>query len=639
MLTKRQKQILDYIEKFVKEKDYAPSLEEIRRHFKLAKSTVHQHIETLRVKGYLNKIENQPRSIELNQKKKISDLVEIPLLGTIAAGEPIEVFENKETIEVPKSQLSKSGEHFALRVSGDSMINEGIFDGSTVIIRKQPDAENGETVVALINGNEVTLKKIYKEKDGFRLQPANPALKPIFVKELEIQGKVVSVIRSFEELKKEVSIEKKKIIHQHQVIDLPKDVEPLVIFGDVIEKLKMLPDKSINCVVTSPPYWGQRDYGMKGQIGNEETSEEYIKKMLNVAKELKRILTDDGAYFLNIGDKYIDKNLKMIPFELAIEMQKLGWAIRNVIIWKKTNAMPSSIKDRFSNIYEPIFLFVKNPDNYLTPEYYFDLDSIRIPHKNNNDEKEKSSRQKTLLLGGYNQELELPLTLSIEEYEKWKNKISNNKNGYNGKFKNTNKINLGASPGARMSVYGEFYSRQRKHKINSGLELEIIHFIKNYRKNKGISSKKIDKIFGYKDTAGHWFRTDKGGRCLPKPDDWSKLKDILGIKDDRYDKIMIKEHYVLQTVKPHELGKNPGDVWDFATGKLQDSHFAIFPEELPKRAILSCCPENGIVLDPFAGSGTSLKVAKELNRKSIGIELQKDYLNIIRKRCGKIKIL
>ena len=102
---------------------------------------------------------------------------------------------------------------------------------------------------------------------------------------------------------------------------------------------------------------------------------------------------------------------------------------------------------------------------------------------------------------------------------------------------------------------------------------------------------------------------------------------------------MIKEHYVLQTVKPHELGKNPGDVWDFATGKLQDSHFAIFPEELPKRAILSCCPENGIVLDPFAGSGTSLKVAKELNRKSIGIELQKDYLNIIRKRCGKIKIL
>ncbi len=638
MLTKRKRQILNYVTKYIKKNNYAPSLEEIKKHFGLSSiSTVHQHIETLREKGYLKKIENQPRSIELNKKRGRSDLVNVPLLGTIAAGEPIEVFENSETIKVQKNLLSKSGEHFALKVQGESMIDEGIFDGSTVIIKKQPMVENGETAVALINRNEVTLKKIYRERNGFRLQPANPNIKPIFTKELVIQGKVISVIRSFEELKREVTIMQKRSKEQRQFINLPKDTEPLVIIGDVIEKLKILPDKSINCIVTSPPYWGQRDYGIEGQIGNEKSPEEYIKKILDIAKELKRVLVDDGAYFLNIGDKYIDKNLQMIPFRLAIEMQKIGWAIRNTLIWRKTNAMPSSIKDRFSNIYEPIFLFVKKPDNYLTPEYYFDLDSIRIPHKNNN-EKEKSPRQRTLLVEESNQELELPLTLSIEEYEKWKDKI-NNKNRYNGKFKNTNKINLGASPGARMSVYGEFYSRQRKHKIDSNLELEIIHFIKKYRKNKGISSKKIDKIFGYKDTAGHWFRTDKGGRCLPKPEDWPKLKNILDIKDDRYDKIMIKEHYVLQTVKPHELGKNPGDVWDFATGKSQDSHFAIFPEELPKRTILSCCPENGIVLDPFAGSGTSLKVAKELNRRSIGIELQKDYLNIIRKRCGKIKVL
>lgn len=633
MLKKRQKQVLDYIKKFIKDKNYSPSFEEIRKHFRfVSKSTVHHHIETLKEKGYLNHV----RTIELSKDEKPSGLVEIPLLGTIAAGQPIEAIENPEMIKVSKNQLSKSGEHFALQVQGDSMINEGIFDGDTVVIRKQPDAENGETIVALLNGNEVTLKKIFKEKNGFRLQPANPNIKPIFTKELTVQGKVISVIRNFEELKEKV-VPQKKLINQYQFINLPKDTEPLVIIGDVIEKLKILPDKSINCIVTSPPYWGQRDYGMEGQIGNEKNPEEYIKKMLDVAHELKRVLVDDGAYFLNIGDKYIDKNLQMIPFRLAIEMQKMGWAIRNTLIWRKTNAMPSSIKDRFSNIYEPIFLFVKKPDNYLTPEYYFDLDSIRIPHKNNN-EKEKSPRQRTLLLEESNQELELPLTLSIEEYEKWKDKI-NNKNGYNGKFKNTNKINLGASPGARMSVYGEFYSRQRKHKIDSNLELEIIHFIKKYRKNKGISSKKIDKIFGYKDTAGHWFRTDKGGRCVPKPEDWPKLKNILDIKDDKYDKIMTKEHYVLQTVKPHELGKNPGDVWDFATGKSQDSHFAIFPEELPKRAILSCCPKNGIVLDPFAGSGTSLKIAKELNRRSIGIELQKDYLNIIRKRCGKIKLL
>jgi len=174
MLTKRQKQILEYITKYMKRNGYAPSLGEIGRYFKLSSvATIHQHVENLKTKGYLKKIENQPRSIELNKRKSL-DLTNVPLFGTIAAGEPIEAIEDKETIDVPKSQLSKSGEHYALRVRGDSMTGEGIFDGDNVIIRKQLDAENGETVVALINDNEVTLKKIYKEKGRFRLQPANP---------------------------------------------------------------------------------------------------------------------------------------------------------------------------------------------------------------------------------------------------------------------------------------------------------------------------------------------------------------------------------------------------------------------------------------------------------------------------------
>jgi len=425
----------------------------------------------------------------------------------------------------------------------------------------------------------------------------------------------------------------------NKLIELPKGTTPLVLVGDVLKRLKEIPNKSINVIVTSPPYWGQRDYGVEGQIGHEETTEEYIQKLLTVADELRRVLRDDGSYLLNIGDKYADKNLQMIPFRLAVEMQKRGWAIRNVLIWRKTNAMPSSIKDRFSNVYEPIFLFVKNPDGYLTPEYYFDLDAIRIPHKSNNCVNLKKSQQTTLFVGDDNNKSELPLTLSIEEYEQWKGRLYNKGTKYNGKFKNTNKINLGASPGARLSVNGEFYSRQRKNKIDNNLELEIIYFIKEFREKMGISSKEIDKLFRYKDTAGHWFRTDRGGRCLPKPQDWFKLKEILGIKLDKYDKIMTEEHYVLQTVKPHELGKNPGDVWDFATGKLQDSHFAVFPEELPRLTIMACCPKEGIVLDPFVGSGTSLKVAKELKRRSIGIELKKEYIKIIRKRCGEIKIL
>jgi SOS regulatory protein LexA len=243
MLTPKQKKIFEYIKKYIKENDYSPSLDEIGSRFKLAKSTVHQHIETLKEKGYLKKIENQPRSIELNKRRKTSDLVGVPLLGTIAAGEPIEAIENKETIEVPRAQLSKTGEHYALRVRGNSMIKEGIFDGDTVVIRKQLDVENGETAVALINGNEVTLKKIYKEKNGFRLQPANPNVKPIFTRELTIQGKVINVIRSFEELKEKIISEDSK---KHQETKTHKEeVEKI---GISFQKICDCPQNHINCL-------------------------------------------------------------------------------------------------------------------------------------------------------------------------------------------------------------------------------------------------------------------------------------------------------------------------------------------------------------------------------------------------------
>ncbi len=407
------------------------------------------------------------------------------------------------------------------------------------------------------------------------------------------------------------------------MIELPKDLKPVVLVGDVLKRLRDIPSNSIDLIVTSPPYWGQRDYNVSNQLGAEKTPDEYINKMLEVSNELKRVIKDTGAYFLNIGDKYKNKNLQMIPFKLAIKMQENGWVIRNVIIWHKTNPIPSSIEDRFSNVYEPIFFFVKDTGKYLTPSYYFNLDSVRVPHKSI-----KNNQTKLI------EENSLPLTLSEEEYEKYKDKIE--KKEYKGKFNGASRINLGASPGARLSVFGEFYSKQRKHKISPELEIEIIDYLRKYRKERQISSEYIDRLFGYKDTAGHWFRKDVGGRSLPKPEDWLKLKKILGITDNKYDKIMTEIHYVLQTVRPHEGGKNPGDIWSFATGKLHYSHFAIFPEELPRKAILSSCPPNGIVLDPFVGSGTTLKVAKELQRRSIGIELQRRYIDIIKKRCGEV---
>jgi len=224
MLTPKQKQIFEYIKKYAKKKGYSPTQKEIGKHFGLAKSTVHQHIESLKGKGYLNKLYHQARAIELTKRKKSTGLVKIPLLGTIAAGQPIEAIEDRETIEISKSQLSKSGEHFALKVSGDSMINEGIFDGDIIVIRKQPTAENGETVVALLNDNEVTLKKIYKEKNGFRLQPANPALKPFFTKELVVQGKVISVMRNYES---NVYITHKLLVPSEEIKNIYKKPLPL----------------------------------------------------------------------------------------------------------------------------------------------------------------------------------------------------------------------------------------------------------------------------------------------------------------------------------------------------------------------------------------------------------------------------
>lgn len=357
MLTPKQKKIFEYIKKYIKENNYSPSLEEVGRRFRLAKSTVHQHIETLREKGYLKKIENQPRSIELNKKRRISDLVTIPLLGTIAAGEPIEAIEDKETIEVQKDLLSKSGKHFALRVQGNSMIDEGIFDGDTVILRKQPSAENGETVVALINDNEVTLKKIYKEKGGFRLQPANPNIKPILTKELIIQGKVVSVIRNFEELKGKLKVnfrEKPTIEHKKtNGIFLEKRFVLDKIYNmDCLDLMKKIKNDSVDLIFADPPYnlsksnfkikfvkSGGADLNTnkgKWDILNNDDYEVFTKKWL---QESFRILKENGSIW--VAGTY--HNI----YTTGYVMQKIGFEILNEALWHKSDATPNLSCTRF----------------------------------------------------------------------------------------------------------------------------------------------------------------------------------------------------------------------------------------------------------------------------------------------------
>lgn len=367
MLTKRQKQILEYIKDYIKEKDYSPSLKEIGRRFKLSSlGTVHQHIENLKEKGYLKKLENQPRSIELNSKKR-SDLIGIPLLGTIVAGQPIEAIENPETIEVPKNQLSKSREHYALRVQGNSMIDEGIFDGDTVIIKKQPTAENGETVVALVNGDEVTLKKIYKEKNGFRLQPANPNLKPIFAKELEIQGKVVSVIRKFEELEQtipsEIAITKKEEISQGQKI-LKKWLNTTQCM-DCVEGMKQLPDNSIDLIVTSPPYDQIRKYNG------------FSYNLHDTGKESYRILKEGGIAAMVIQDQTKNFGKTLTSFKTIIDWcDNIGFKLFECLIYKKYGAEGAWWNKRFrvDHEYIPVFLKGKKPQ-------YFNKEHLKIPSK------------------------------------------------------------------------------------------------------------------------------------------------------------------------------------------------------------------------------------------------------------------
>ncbi|MFA5947841.1 MAG: transcriptional repressor LexA [Candidatus Gracilibacteria bacterium] len=197
MLTKRQKQVLDFIKSYKEKYDFSPSLEEIKMRLKLSSvSTAHFHVKNLQESGYLQKEYNQPRAIAAIDEKMTID---VPLLGVIAAGQPIEAIEiPNETITIAKDDIGKSGQHYALRVRGDSMIDEGIFDGDIVIIRKQEVADNGQTVVAVIDENKATLKKIYREKGKFRLQPANPTLFPIYREEVEIRGVVVRIIRSLE---------------------------------------------------------------------------------------------------------------------------------------------------------------------------------------------------------------------------------------------------------------------------------------------------------------------------------------------------------------------------------------------------------------------------------------------------------
>ncbi len=200
-LTRRQREILVYLESYIEDHQYAPSFEEIARHFSFSSlATVHEHLTNLEQKGFIRRNHNESRAIELVPEPGRASATELPLLGQVAAGLPIEAVSTPETIAVPDDLIPRRGASYVLRVRGDSMIDEHICDGDYVVVNGRNTADSGEMVIALLDGTSATVKRMYREADGWiRLQPANDEVAPIRAHEdnILIQGVVVGVIRKY----------------------------------------------------------------------------------------------------------------------------------------------------------------------------------------------------------------------------------------------------------------------------------------------------------------------------------------------------------------------------------------------------------------------------------------------------------
>lgn len=284
------------------------------------------------------------------------------------------------------------------------------------------------------------------------------------------------------------------------VIDLTKSG---FVCGDAYEMLRHFPSASVDCIVTSPPYFNQRDYSHPSQIGNEGVLTDYVTRLTAVFSECRRVLMERGTFWLNLGDKFSSGQLLGIPWRVALELVGQGWILRSDIIWHKPNAMPHSAASRPTTDHEYIFFFVKQPD------YYYDADSIREPHV--------TFSEKSRMKGGRNH--------------------FGKRNGTPEQGKNSGTGNL---------------------------------------------------------------------------------------HDGRWDQAF------------HPAGRNKRTVWSIPLGKSRDAHFAVFPEKLIEPCILAGCPSGGLVLDPFAGTGTVAAVAKRHQRKYVGIDLNPDYIAIAERRVGQV---
>lgn len=359
MITKKQKEILEYIKKYQFKHEYSPALEDIKKHFRMSSvSTAHHHIKKLEEKGFLRKDENKPRSISVFDNEK---MVNIQLMGRIAAGRPIEAITEKETIAIPQSKISNSGSYYALKVVGDSMIDENINDGDIVLVKQQETAENGQKIVALIDNHEATLKKFYKEKGHIRLQPASKSMEPLIFRngrDVSIQGIVLDVIRN--EGAVAIQIPEYKISEEYKKLPLNK-----IICGDAVEIMKAIPSNSIDIVITSPPYDAVRDY--KG----------FTLDLHAAGREIYRILKNGGVAVMVIQDQTKNFGKSLTSFRTIVDwVDNIGFKLFETVIYRKYGAEGAWWNKRFrvDHEYMPIFLKGERPQ-------YFNKEPLKIPSK------------------------------------------------------------------------------------------------------------------------------------------------------------------------------------------------------------------------------------------------------------------
>lgn len=348
--------------------------------------------------------------------------------------------------------------------------------------------------------------------------------------------------------------------------------------------LKALPDESINCCMTSPPYYNLRDYDNNEQIGQEKTVGEYLSNLLEIFDEVYRVLRKDGACWVNIGDVYSPKkSLECIPDLFKIEMIKRGWICRNEIIWHKPNAMPCSAKDRFNNDYEKLYFFTKSS------RYFFET-----------------------------------------QYEPLKStSVKNTSSRGNGKYKTVEQeasVRQGMSKdrGRNLIEKRPYLPKQK----------EFVDFLRaRVSKNQlveetGLAKTKID----------HWFRYDVGGFCFPTVEDWNTVKYLIDDWSEEFqemDRALTEVIYETDDInKNADKGRLKRAVWSINTKGFKGCHYAPYPEALVEVPIKATCPDGGIVIDPFIGSGTTAVMAKKLKRHYIGFELNKEYVEIANNRVS-----